>query len=275
MPHTSPGGGKAEGDFSVCLANFSPCSLSLAPEIRTQSSRATCMIETAYVRVCSPLCLCVAGRHMSLRRVHGTPVAPSYMFPGTTFQMDFGRLLFYHISSMHGSTSQPHWLCPLFLAPYLLISVLVTLNQQNGTYWCKALQFLALNRIGREQLMEKQMAITQTRENRQNRKWKRETVSQSSKQMRLCLPWPAVYITVLLCVSTERLQCNIIIWYTVYFPFSPGLWAVLLWLALCWMNSRTFLLIACQRQMELRKRFNSSCLNFLYTPICWSDQAWV
>lgn len=39
----------------------------------------------------------------------------------------------------------------------------------------------------------------------------KEGDSQSSKQMRLCLPWPAVYITVLLCVSTERLQRNIII----------------------------------------------------------------
>lgn len=43
--------------------------------------------------------------------------------------------------------------------------------------------------------------------------------SQSGKQMRLCLLWPAVYITVLLGFSTEKLQYNIVLSYMIYFPF--------------------------------------------------------
>lgn len=135
MPRTSPGGGEAEGDFSVCLANFSPCSLSLAPEIRTQSSRAMCMIETAYVHVCVRLCVCVW--QVDICHYDGC-TAPLWLLAIRSqephFKWIWGVCCFITYPVCTAPLASHIDSALSFLAPYLLISVLVTLNQQNGTY---------------------------------------------------------------------------------------------------------------------------------------------
>lgn len=88
------------------------------------------MIETVHVHVCL-VCVFVRIEWQGDVCHYNGRIAPPWLLAicsqAPAFQMDFRRLLFYHISSMSTALIVP----PLSFS-YHLISVLDALNQQNG-----------------------------------------------------------------------------------------------------------------------------------------------
>lgn len=148
-------GRQVEGFLSL-LANVSPCALSLSPEIRNQSTRAAFRIELPMCMCVMCVCKCVYQAdvcHYSSRTA--PPWLLAICFQALHFKWISGVCCFTTYTDFTAARRPVHIdRHPPPLSRYHLISALVSLNQQNGTYLCRALQFLAQDNIGLKQLLE-------------------------------------------------------------------------------------------------------------------------